>query len=60
MEGIEPLGPFDIVDLKVGDGILRGRTRSRFIERAGDQVWVHLDERRLHFFDVATGGSLGF
>ncbi len=59
VEGIEPLGPFDIVDLKVGDGILRGSTRSQFIERAGESVWVHLDERRLHFFDTETGASIG-
>ena len=59
VEGIEPLGPYDIVDLKVGDGVLRGSTRSRFIERTGDEAWVHLDEDRLHFFDTDTGASLG-
>jgi len=59
VDEIEPLGPFDIVDLKVGDGILRGSTRSRFIEKAGEEVWVHLDERKLHFFDTRNGLSLG-
>jgi multiple sugar transport system ATP-binding protein len=58
VEEIEPLGPFDIVDLKVGDGILRGSTRSRFVEKEGEEVWVQLDERRLHFFDADSGQSL--
>lgn len=59
VEEIEPLGPFDIVDLKVGDGILRGSTRTRFVEQEGEEVWVHLDERKLHFFDADSGQSLG-
>ena len=59
VDEIEPLGPFDIVDLKVGDGILRASTRSRFIEKEGQEVWVDLDERKLHFFDTSSGRSLG-
>ncbi len=55
---IEPLGPFDIVDFKIGDYIMRGRTRTRFIEKPGEEIWVGLDERKLHFFDKADGQSL--
>ena len=36
---IEPLGAYDIVDLKVGTGFLRARTGSGFVARAGDTVW---------------------
>jgi multiple sugar transport system ATP-binding protein len=55
---IEPLGPYDIVDLKVGSTILRARTASGFVERAGDMVWVRLDEKQTHFFTARTGESL--
>jgi multiple sugar transport system ATP-binding protein len=55
---IEPLGPFDIVDLKLGRKILRARTATGFVERAGDVVWVRLDEKQTHFFTTRTGESL--
>ena len=59
VEDIEPLGSNDIVDVRVGDDILRASTRSRHVEREGQEVWVHLDEKRLHFFDRVSGASLG-
>ena len=59
VDDIEPLGPYDIVDLKVGDDVMRASTRSRYVEREGQDVWVHLDENRLHFFDTMSGESLG-
>jgi len=55
---IEPLGPYDIVDLKVGKQLLRARTASGHVERAGDTVWARLDEQQTHFFDRRTGESL--
>src|SRR4029077_20018682 len=36
---IEPLGPYDIVDLKFGKQLLRSRTASGYVERAGEVVW---------------------
>ena len=59
VDDIEPLGPYDIVDLQVGDDIMRASTRSRYVEREGQEVWIHLDESRLHFFDTMSGESLG-
>jgi multiple sugar transport system ATP-binding protein len=56
---IEPLGSHDIIDLQVGRQMLRARTRSGFVERAGDQVWVRLDPAQAHFFDATNGKSLG-
>jgi multiple sugar transport system ATP-binding protein len=55
---IERLGPYDIVDLKFGKLLLRARTASGHVDRAGDVVWVRLDERQTHFFDNRTGDSL--
>ncbi|HVY08493.1 MAG TPA: ABC transporter ATP-binding protein [Burkholderiales bacterium] len=55
---IEPLGPFDIVDLKFGKQMLRARTPSGYVAKAGDVVWAKLDEAQTHFFSTRTGESL--
>ena len=55
---IEPLGPFDIVDIKVENQIIRAKAASRFVEKPGEDVWLQLDEQRTHFFDKDTGKSL--
>jgi multiple sugar transport system ATP-binding protein len=57
---IEPLGPFDIVDIKVEDQVIRAKAASRFIEKPGESIWFQLDEQRTHFFDKDTGKSLKF
>lgn len=56
---IEPLGSHDIVDLKVGDGILRARTKSAYVGGPGQKVWARIDPAQAHFFDVTSGKSLG-
>jgi multiple sugar transport system ATP-binding protein len=55
---IEPLGAYDIVDLKLGPGLVRARTPSGFVAKAGDRVWTRLDAAQTHFFDTKTGESL--
>ncbi|TPI37251.1 ABC transporter ATP-binding protein [Mesorhizobium sp. B3-1-9] len=56
---VEPLGSFDIVDLKVGSKMLRARTKSGFIGGAGEKVYARIDPSQAHFFDAASGKSLG-
>jgi multiple sugar transport system ATP-binding protein len=56
---IEPLGSHDIVDLSVGDQMLRARTKSGFVPGAGEPVWARIDPTQAHFFNTATGLSLG-
>ncbi|MBL8578222.1 MAG: ABC transporter ATP-binding protein [Mesorhizobium sp.] len=56
---IEPLGSYDIVDLKFGEHMLRARTRSGFVAGPGAQVFARLDPTQTHFFDAASGQSLG-
>jgi multiple sugar transport system ATP-binding protein len=56
---IEPLGAYDIVDLKVGDHFLKARTPSGYVAQAGEKVWAQIDPAQVHFFDRATGKSLG-
>ena len=55
---IEPLGPYDIVDLKFGDQLVRARTASGLVDKAGDTVWARLDESQTHFFSTRTSESL--
>lgn len=56
---IEPLGAYDIVDLKIGDHFLKARTPSGFVKKAGDRVWARIDAAQAHFFDNRSGDSLG-
>jgi multiple sugar transport system ATP-binding protein len=51
---IEPLGAYDIVDLKLGEQFLRARTAGGYVARAGDFVWARLDASHTHFFDPRT------
>ena len=58
-EIIEPLGAYDIVDLRVGSQMLRARTKSGYVAGAGDKVFARIDPTQAHFFDGASGTSLG-
>jgi multiple sugar transport system ATP-binding protein len=55
---IEPLGAYDIVDLKLGSEFLRARTASGLVAKAGTPVWARLDATQLHFFDLASGETM--
>jgi multiple sugar transport system ATP-binding protein len=55
---IQPYGGFDIVDLTVGDAMLRARTVSGFVGKPGDALWARIDPSQAHFFDRNTGASL--
>jgi multiple sugar transport system ATP-binding protein len=55
---IEPLGSFDIVDLRVGSQVIRARTRSGFVSGPGEKVFARIDPAQAHFFDKASGKSL--
>ncbi|MBN9010003.1 MAG: ABC transporter ATP-binding protein, partial [Rhizobiales bacterium] len=55
---IEPLGAYDIVDLKVGRQFIRARTASGYVGKPGETVYARLDESQTHFFHPATGESL--
>ncbi len=55
---IEPLGAYDIVDLKVGGRYLKARTPSGLVGAPGEAVWARLDTAQVHFFDATTGEVL--
>ncbi len=54
----EPLGPSIIVDLKIGNDIVRARTSADFEVKIGDRVWVEFNEKRVHFFDKESGKAI--
>jgi multiple sugar transport system ATP-binding protein len=56
---IEPLGSHDIVDIRIGNAVLRARTESGFVAGEGQKVWVSLDPAQAHFFDRASGLRIG-
>jgi multiple sugar transport system ATP-binding protein len=56
---IEPLGSYDIVDLKLGEGMLRARTTAGFATSAGERLHARIDPGQAHFFDTTSGKSLG-
>ena len=55
---IEPLGAYDIVDLKLGSQFLRARTASGFVTGPGETVWAHFEESQTHFFSSRSGSAL--
>ena len=55
---VEPLGSSKIIDLKVGNDILKARTSADFEAKVGDKVWVALNERKVHFFDKGSGKAI--
>ena len=55
---IEPLGAYDIVDLKLGSQFLRARTASGFVAGPGETVWAHVEESQTHFFSSRSGSAL--
>ncbi|WP_417310522.1 ABC transporter ATP-binding protein [Devosia sp.] len=55
---IQPFGGFDIVDLKIGDEVLRARTQSGFVPKPGTRVFARIDPSQAHFFDSTSGQSL--
>jgi multiple sugar transport system ATP-binding protein len=55
---VEPLGSSQIIDLKIGSEIIKTRTSADFDAKIGDKVWVTLNERKVHFFDRASGTAI--
>ena len=61
---IEPLGSHDIVDLKVGEGMLRARTPAGYVPRPGEVVHARIDPApgaflRYRHWQVTRSEALG-
>lgn len=51
---LEPLGKEIVVDLKLGDEIVKAVTDPTFPGRMGDKVWMTINKERMHVFDRKT------
>ena len=58
---VEPLGPVNILDLRLGTHaetqepiLFRVRTHPAFRVTAGDTIWLNFDEAEMHLFDRET------
>jgi multiple sugar transport system ATP-binding protein len=50
----EPLGNETIVDIKVGEAVIKVLAESDFSGQPGQKVWIRMNEHKLHFFDAAS------
>ena len=55
---LESLGDSIIVDIKVGNSIVRARAKADFKAQVGDKMFVKFDERKLTVFDASTGAAI--
>jgi len=51
---IEPLGSELIIDLKVGDWIVKAKGAPDFTAKIGDTAWIMFDKNKMHVFDKKT------
>ena len=51
---VEPLGTEVIVDVKVGESLVKVREKPTFKAVPGKKVWITYDKNRLHVFDRKT------
>jgi multiple sugar transport system ATP-binding protein len=47
----EPLGSEVIVDLKVGDNLVKAKTTPDFAMSIGEKVWIGFSKEKMHLFD---------
>ncbi len=55
---VEPLGSESIVDLKVGENLIKSRTAPSFRVNFGEKVWISFDMNMIHIFDKKTGKAI--
>jgi len=55
---LEPLGAEVIVDVKVGENILKVREAATFKAEVGQEVWLVFNEDKVHVFDKKTGDTM--
>jgi multiple sugar transport system ATP-binding protein len=48
---VEPLGNETVVDLKVGETVVRAVVAGEYMRRIGESVWMKIDLRKIYLFD---------
>jgi len=51
---IEPLGSEIVLDLKVGENLIKVKTSPDFRANTGDKCWLSFDINRVHVFNKKT------
>ncbi len=54
----EPLGDVMILDLKVGDYLVKAVVSPDFKAELGDELWIAFPANKIHIFDKKTGATL--
>jgi multiple sugar transport system ATP-binding protein len=55
---IEPLGDTIILDLKIGDYLVKAVVSPDFKVEVGDELWIEIPPNKVHIFDKKTGTTL--
>lgn len=55
---VEPLGSENIIDLKIGDNLLRVKTLPTVQPGIGQPIYMWFDKDRMHVFDKDTGKAI--
>ncbi len=58
LDVIEPLGDIKILDLKVGDYLVKAVVSPDFESELGDELWMKFPPDKVHIFDKKTGKTL--
>jgi multiple sugar transport system ATP-binding protein len=58
LDVIEPLGDVTILDLKVGDYLVKAVVSPDFKAELGDELWIEYPAKKVHIFDKKTGATL--
>jgi multiple sugar transport system ATP-binding protein len=58
LEVVEPLGDKQILDLKVGDYLVKALVSPDFKAEMGDDLWIDFPASKIYIFDKKTGKAL--
>lgn len=58
LDVVEPLGDTIILDLKIGDYMVKAVVSPDFKAEVGDDLWLEIPPNKIHIFDKTTGGTL--
>jgi multiple sugar transport system ATP-binding protein len=58
LDVVEPLGDTTILDLKIGDYLVKAVVSPDFKAEVGDELWLEIPPNKIHIFDKKTGDTL--
>lgn len=55
---VEPLGTENIINLKIGENIVKARCAPNFLPQIGESVWIKIKKEKLRLFDRKTEANI--